>query len=77
MRTPFPSSLHLQSGLHRPARMPLGGSQRASRLPSPANRVEAITFNLWRHDKLGSALACAVMRHAWSHMYVRFAKVAR
>ena len=32
-------------------------------------------FNLWRSDKLGSPLACAVMRHAWSHMYVRFAKV--
>ena len=43
--------------------------------PKPANQVEAILFNLWSQDDLGSTTARAVIRHAFSEMYRRFALV--
>ena len=43
--------------------------------PKPESPLMAITFNVWQGDQLGSELARATIRHAFSEMYIRFSKV--
>ena len=37
--------------------------------PPPTNMLEAIVLNRWRHDKIGSPIACAIIRHAYGCLY--------
>jgi hypothetical protein len=43
--------------------------------PKPESPLMAITFNVWQGDQLGSELARATIRHAFSEMYIRLSKV--
>ena len=43
--------------------------------PTPPNRANAIIFNMWTRDHLGSESACAFLRHAFGCLYNAFSKV--
>ena len=43
--------------------------------PPPKRRTEAIIFNMWTRDDLGSESACAFLRHAFGCFYNAFSKI--
>ena len=43
--------------------------------PPPRSRPDAIIFNMWNRDDLGSEPACAFLRHAFGCFYDAFSKV--
>ena len=43
--------------------------------PLPKRRTEAIIFNMWTRDDLGSESACAFLRHAFGCFYNAFSKI--
>ena len=43
--------------------------------PPPRSRPDAIIFNMWNRDDIGSESACAFLRHAFGCFYDAFSKV--